>query len=171
MARARAAEKSARAQTEKKRIEIDRKIAGMVRAIEDGLYEPSMKTRMQRLGEGKGLTAGRGVRRGRPRRGSAPASKLPAIYKRHLENLTSRFEGPNSEAAKELLRSLIERVDLFPRESGKGLDAVLHGELAAHFGAMHRGSRKSEKRPVSQETGRLPSMVAGAGFEPTTFRL
>ena len=55
MARARAAEKSARAQTEKKRIEIDRKIAGMVRAIEDGLYEPSMKTRMRDLEREKAL--------------------------------------------------------------------------------------------------------------------
>ena len=54
MARARAAETAERSRTAKKRMEIDRKLAALVRAIEDGLYQPSMKERMQELERGEG---------------------------------------------------------------------------------------------------------------------
>jgi hypothetical protein len=47
MARARESERAQRAKAAKKRMEIDRKIGALVRAIEDGMYEPSMKDRMQ----------------------------------------------------------------------------------------------------------------------------
>ena len=43
--------KTAQAQIEKRKTEIDRKIAGIFKAIEDGLYESSMKDRLAGLKE------------------------------------------------------------------------------------------------------------------------
>ena len=41
--------RTAHVQIEKRKSEIDRKISGIFKAIEDGLYEPSMKDRLDEL--------------------------------------------------------------------------------------------------------------------------
>ena len=97
-------------------------------------------------------------------------SNLPALYRRQIERLADNLGRPDSGEASALLRSMIEHVELLPRKEGKGLNAVLHGELAAILQVCTEAAGKG-KRPASQEAGRQPSVVAGAGFEPTTFRL
>ena len=169
MARARAIENAQRAKVEKKRIEIGRKIAALVRAIEDGLYEPSMKERMQVLKDEKALLPPDEAEGG-PDIEVLLHPNLPALYRRQIERLADSLGRPDSEEAAALLRSMIDHVELSPRKVGKGLDAVLHGELAAILQVCTEVAGKG-KRPASQEAGRQPSVVAGAGFEPTTFRL
>ena len=61
--------------------------------------------------------------------------------------------------AMELIRSMIERVDLHPREGGTGLDAILHGDLAAILAAC-AGAQKANA-PDLAATGRQLSVVAG----------
>ena len=66
----------------------------------------------------------------------------------------------------EAIRSMIERIVVTPRDCG-GVDLALHGDLARIL-ALCAGNAKT---PPHGETGFLVSLVAGAGFEPTTFRL
>ena len=161
MARARAAEKAERSRTAKKRMEIDRKVAALIRAIEDGLYQPSMKIRMQELEWERALLPPDFPGDDGPNVEVLLHPRFHAIYKRQIENLTASFDGPDKEAAFELLRSMIDHIELFPRKGAKGLDAVLHGELAAILQVCTEAAGKG-KRPASEEAERQPSMVAGA---------
>ena len=61
-----------------------------------------------------------------------------------------------------LLQELIEKIEITPRDEGKrGCDMTKHGKRA---GILRLGAG-----PQPEE--RMISMVAGAGFEPATFRL
>ncbi|GGC12532.1 resolvase [Novosphingobium endophyticum] len=78
------------------------------------------------------------------------------------EALTSEeFRG---EAA-DLLRSLIESIVLSPSTDG-GLDIDLHGDLAGIL-SLATAKKGADQGPDLQQV----KMVAGVGFEPTTFRL
>ncbi len=71
----------------------------------------------------------------------------------------------------DLIRSMIDRVELRPRSEGKGLEAILPGDLAAILAAWAGASVENENAPDLSISGRRLSMVAGTGFEPVTFRL
>ncbi|WP_084299641.1 recombinase family protein [Leisingera caerulea] len=80
------------------------------------------------------------------------------------------------EDAKEALRALVERIVLTPASEGSGLDLTLEGDLAGLLrlasGAQGPDTKKapdglSEAFDISEEL----VLVAGAGFEPATFRL
>ena len=61
---------------------------------------------------------------------------------------------------------LIERVQLVP-ENGE-FKIELYGELAA---LLKLGTEPKNEHPQAKSEGVQISMVAGAGFEPATFRL
>ena len=157
------------AQRSRKLAEIERKIAGIMRAIEDGLYDSTIKERLATL------KAERDAIQESPEQNTENElvilahPNLPALYRRKVEQLEQVLEGPDKAEAMELIRSMIERVDLHPRESGTGLDAVLHGDLAAILAAC-AGVQKANA-PDLAASGRQLSVVAGTGFEPVTFRL
>ena len=69
----------------------------------------------------------------------------------------------------DLIRSMIERVVLHPRNEGKGLNAELYGDLANILSACAGAQNKNALEQGL--TGRQLSLVAGTGFEPVTFRL
>jgi hypothetical protein len=73
----------------------------------------------------------------------------------------------NSEAtraeASEIVRSLVYETQLVP-EAGRWLGINLVGALAAILAL-------TDERPHGKTTGAQLAMVAGAGFEPATFRL
>ena len=101
---------------------------------------------------------------------------LPELYRRQVERLEAALNDPliRDEAA-EVLRDLIEKVGLVPRAGAKGSDAVLYGDLARILQLCEAanetsGSRK-RKLPGQGRPGSQVSVVAGAGFEPATFRL
>ena len=82
----------------------------------------------------------------------------------HLENALRAPEG--SREAFELVRSLIEEVRLTPEEGQ--LQIELRGDLAGILALSEAGA----KGQASPEAKALQiKLVAGAGFEPTTFRL
>ena len=95
---------------------------------------------------------------------------LADAYHRKLGKLTEMLNDPvfASEAIP-LIRELIDRVDL--RHTPEGWEVVLHGQLAALFNVAL--SDKKQAHPVTDEPCFISSMkvVAGVGFEPTTFRL
>jgi len=58
-------------------------------------------------------------------------------------------DGPHTAEALERIRSMIERVDLHSREGGRGLDAILDGDLAAILAAY-----------AGAQTANVPDLVA-----------
>jgi hypothetical protein len=141
---------------------VRRKIASMIRAIEDGLYQPSMKARMAELEAEKAALEERLAR--------APElpnvrlhPNLAGLYRKKVAVLEQALADPEikTEAA-EVVRSQIERITLTPNTDG-GLDIQLHGDLARILWLCEEGSRKS-KRPGPDVPGRDLSVVAGAGF-------
>ena len=67
------------------------------------------------------------------------------------------------------IRRQIDRITLTPNAEG-GLDVQLYGDLAQILQFCEVGEHERE-RPGHGKPGREVSVVAGAGFEPATFRL
>ena len=92
---------------------------------------------------------------------------LGEAYRRRVGELASLLEDPDlRDEAMEAIRSMIERIVVAPRDGG-GVHLDLHGDLAR---ILALGSENA-KTPLRCEAGFLLILVAGAGFEPTTFRL
>ena len=69
--------------------------------------------------------------------------------------------------ATEILRSLIKKIVVLPTGQRGISDVVLHGALAS---ILAYANATSQNGVVSSDVGRV-LLVAGVGFEPTTFRL
>jgi site-specific DNA recombinase len=159
-----------------RRIAIERKIAAMIRAIEDGLYEPSMKVRMAQLEAEKAQVLAELATMSAP----APVAlhpNLPVLYRRKVEELERLLADPELGAeAMAAIRGLIARIVLRPRAGG-GVEAVLEGDLARilTIAEQARGQTPNARRLSGRRSGVFLgsqlSVVAGAGFEPATFRL
>ena len=168
--RERDALKAERAQRERKAAELARKIAAILRAIEDGLYEPAMKARLAELKD----------ERDRIRADSRAFDggaldvllhpELAEAYRYRIERLQRVLAGPEQGEAREIVRSMIERVVLTPRADGQGLDATLFGDLGALLSVCAEISGDKKPSAPGAAEGQL-SVVAGAGFEPAAFRL
>jgi len=91
---------------------VRRKINGIMRAIEDGLYQPSMKARLEELETEKAaLISSRDARPTIPNISVHP--NLAAIYQRKVEELESLLEdAAHKDEAMELIRSLIDKIEL-----------------------------------------------------------
>jgi site-specific DNA recombinase len=146
-----------------------REIASVVRAIEDGMYQPSMKARMDELEAEKAMLE--------ERLASAPEApkirlhpNLPGLYREKVAQLEQALVDPAIKAeAAEVIRSHIERITLTPDAEG-ALEVQLYGDLARILQFCEAGEHKRQ-RPGHGRPERELSVVAGAGFEPATFRL
>ncbi len=165
----RRAKKADEAQRSRKLAEVERKIAGLMRAIEDGLYEPSMKARLKALQQEKSSLSSAADEKAETDLKILSHPNLPDLYRRKVEQLELILDGPDRTQAMDLIRSMIERVVLHPRNEGKGLNAELYGDLANILSAC-AGAQKKDALEQGL-TGRQLSLVAGTGFEPVTFRL
>jgi site-specific DNA recombinase len=158
-----------RAQDEGRLEAVRRKIGSMIRAIEDGLYQPSMKARMAELETEKAVLEERLAAAPEPPKLRLHPN-LAGLYRQKVAALEQALANPLDKAeAMEIVRSQIERITLTPGEDG-GLAVELCGDLARILRWCEDGSGKSE-RPGTGVPGRGLSVVAGAGFEPATFRL
>ena len=88
---------------------------------------------------------------------------LAGIYRGRIEQLAATLEAEDGEEARTLIRSLVERIQL--HETADGFRIEVHGELANILALATGSSHKAEV------LGQQMKMVAGVGFEPTTFRL
>ena len=92
---------------------------------------------------------------------------LATIYKEKIANLVQALNNPNTLIeANTAIRQLIERVQLIP-VNGE-LKIELYGELAA---LLKLGTEPKDEHPQAESEGVQLTLVAGVGFEPTTFRL
>jgi site-specific DNA recombinase len=147
---------------------VERKIAGIVKAIEDGAYNPSLKERLTVLEKEKEAASVRLVMT-RPEPVVRLYPGLPALYEKKVENLAAALNDPGTAAeAGEIIRTLIDRIVLTPTDGV--LKAELFGDLATIVRFAEARKRTNSSAGSTGEPALL-SVVAGVGFEPTTFRL
>ncbi|MCH8863552.1 MAG: recombinase family protein [Proteobacteria bacterium] len=92
------------------------------------------------------------------------------LYREKISDLTTALndESCRTEAA-EIIRGLIDRIVLNPNaDKPKGLTIDLHGALA---GILSLSQKSKKASTLSGEDLMQVKLVAGVGFEPTTFRL
>ncbi|MEF2549247.1 recombinase family protein [Aurantimonas sp. E1-2-R+4] len=112
---------------------IGRAIAGIISAVEDGMYQPSMKARMDELERQKTeITA---------RMAEAPADvpdvhpNIASNYRRNVARFAEALNDPDGgRQAAEALRSLIGEVIVTPGEKRGEVHAELRGELMGILG-------------------------------------
>ena len=139
-----------RAQNEADRRELDkieRAVAGLLAAIEDGLYQPVMKARMEELERRKAEVAARLAQ--------APADlpdvhpNIANIYRAKVATFTEVLDdSEGGTAAAEAIRSLIGDVVLTPGPKRGQVEAELRGELMGilDFAKSHQDQRISKVR-------------------------
>ncbi len=95
----------------------------------------------------------------------APAlhPNLADIYRGRMEQLATTLEAEDGAEARQLVRGLVERVEL--HKTADGFRIEVRGELANIIGLAAGSPRYAEI--LDQQI----KWVAGVGFEPTTFRL
>ncbi len=123
--------------------DIGKKIRTMIAAIEEGGYVRGMSDRLH---------------------------ELEARQDELNERLAGALADPRDrDEAADAIRGLIERIVLTPGEKRGEMHAALHGDLGTILEWAGSGSRKN--RTDTLRRGMSVSVVAGVGFEPTTFRL
>ena len=162
-------ERRASGATDRKELaDIGKKIATMVAVIEDGGYARGMMDRMRELEARQDEIA--------ERLSAAPVDlpdihpNIAIVYRRKVERLAEAMADPRDrDEAADAIRGLIERIVLTPGEKRGQMDAALHGDLGTilEWAGNGRGKRATD----TPRSGMSVSVVAGAGFEPATFRL
>ncbi|NDR55684.1 recombinase family protein [Aliiruegeria sabulilitoris] len=148
----------------------ERKLAGVKRRIDqlvdricDGMFHESMKDKLTALEQEKAALETELATFD----ADVPVRLHPGlsdVYRAKVAKLTESLNNPDLRtAASEHIRSLISEIRMVPE--GDSLQIELVGELAGLMAL----SQKSKAR--GDATGCSITMVAGVGFEPTTFRL
>ena len=140
----------------------------MIAVIEDGGYVRGMVDRLRELEARQDEL--------NERLSAVPADlpdihpNIADIYRRRVARLADALDHPEDrDAAASAIRGLIERIVLTPSEKWAEMDAVLHGDLGTILEWTGNGAEK--KKTDTPVSGMSVSVVAGVGFEPTTFRL
>ena len=95
-------------------------------------------------------------------------ANLAQVYKRQVEQLQQALDRREiRDEAMQILRGLIEHVAIGPADEGLEIEIV--GEIAK---MVELGIRTNTKQAnLDERLTRSVKVVAGVGFEPTTFRL
>ena len=162
-------ERRASGATDRKELaEIEKRIASMIAAIEEGGYVRGMSDRLRELEARQDelnecLAAG-------------PADipdihpNIAIVYRRKVERLAEALADPRDrDEAADAIRGLIERIVLTPGDKRGEMHAALHGDLGTIL--EWAGSGSGKRVTDTPRGGVSVSVVAGVGFEPTTFRL
>jgi site-specific DNA recombinase len=156
-------EELARSNLEAELAAVTKRLNGLVDAIADGLRAPGLQRRLEEL-EGRKAEL-EGLLAAPPPSPVRLHPNLAELYREKVAELHRALADPESRTeALELIRSLIDCVELHP--AGKGFRIELVGEIAN----MIKLSTGAES--LGSDVARASvKVVAGVGFEPTTFRL
>ena len=159
-----AAREGAYAQQKEELARVDRQIRAIIEAIKEGMRTPGMKDELAALEARKTELAAEVKQAPEPAPRLHP--RLADVYRDKVERLRESLNAESTRAeAAEALRSLIEEIRLVPEHDH--LEIELAGDLAGIL-ALAAGSKK----PVTGDRDGLQvTLVAGEGFEPSTFRL
>jgi site-specific DNA recombinase len=156
------AQQRSRLEAEKKAIK--RKLEGLYDAIAEGLRSPGLKDKLLEL---EGCMAAIDDELARP----APPPvrlnpNLSELYRRKVTELDITLADPAiAVTAREVIRGLIERVAVRWEDGAPAV--LLDGALTALIGLATNAKVPAIAGPL----GSSVKVVAGAGFEPATFRL
>ena len=164
-----------RKQLQKRLSEISKQLEGLITAVAEGLRSDTLQERLTALEiERKELE----LKLAEPE--AAPVHlhpNLAALYRRKVERLADALRDPTSgPEAIEIMRGLIAQV-IVTYSKEEGLIVELIGEVAAMVmtaqaeGSPERKNAAPERTAFDERTLSSVKLVAGAGFEPTTFRL
>ncbi len=147
--------------------EVSRKLESLIDAIADGLRTPGLKARLE------ALEACKRELEEELEHASAPTPhlhpSLAELYRRKVENLHEALAYPDTrQEALALLRGLVERIEV--QAADKGFQIELTGEIARMV-ELSLSEGKNKKAVLDARTACSVKVVAGAGFEPATFRL
>ena len=159
-------ETAARVSVERELADVKRKIDQIIDAIENGMFHPTMKDRMTDLEDRKaGLE--RRIEELKPKENLVRLHPgLAEVYRRKVADLAAALNAEGTRmGAGEILRSLIDEIRLHPEDDGHAIEIV--GDLAGILSLCEAET----KTPRRGNAGVSDSVVAGVGFEPTTFRL
>jgi site-specific DNA recombinase len=135
---------------------------GLIDAIADGLRTTGLKAKLEALEEQKARIEA--TLSATPPPAPRLHPNLAEIYRRKVADLHGALADPQThDEALDILRSLIDKVVMRPREDGFEVELV--GEIAqmVAFG----NQRDSKKKPAAiDDADRSVKVVAGAGFKP-----
>ncbi len=152
--------------------EIEKKIEAMISAIEEGGYVRGMMDHMRELEARQDAL--------NERLAAVPADlpdihpNIALVYRRKVERLAEALKHPEDrDAAADAIRGLIERIVLTPGAKRGEMHAALHGDLGTilEWATAGGGNGRGKGATDTPGSGMSVSVVAGAGFEPATFRL
>ena len=143
--------------------QVERQIRAIVEAIKDGLRTAAMKDELLLLEARKQELSSRSPET--PATAVRLHPNLAEIYRQKVARLHEELNRPElREEAAAAIRGLIEEVRLVPVE-GKLRDR------ARRRPGGDPGARGQATTPAARGSGSQVTLVAGVGFEPTTFRL
>ena len=148
---------------------IERDLARLMQALLDGIPASAVREKMAEL------EARRDALRGRLTANEDTGIRLhpnmAGYYRAQIADLRTALSdtGRNKQAA-EIIRKLVDRIELAPvTRSGKRMLTVsLYGRLA---GILAMATKTKTPLDESGVPVQVTKLVAGVGFEPTTFRL
>jgi site-specific DNA recombinase len=147
---------------------LERDRGRLIQAIKDGVPPAEVKDDLARISaRGEELEA---LLEGTTEEQVLLHPTMATRYREQVANLAAVLNSEEHRAeAADLLRSLVDRIVIqTPNEKGR-LEIDLHGDLA---GILTLASNKKDgPLEASDPSVQQVKMVAGAGFEPTTFRL
>jgi site-specific DNA recombinase len=141
---------------------VEREIREIIGAIKSGIRSATMASELEGLENRKEELQRKLAAKPEPPIRLHP--NLAEVYRRQVENLREALSREDArEEAVAILRGLIDQIRLEPVDGRLGIYLV--GNLAAILGLC------TKKHPGSMGAGVQTTLVAGVGFEPTTFRL
>ena len=146
-------------------VDIEKKIKDIVTAVENGNHHSTLFVRLTELEAEKTTVEER--LKDEPTDMPVFHPGIADVYRNKVARLAEALgDSIVAPTASEAIRALIDKIILTPGKKRGEMYVALHGELSAilHFVSEKEGSRLSLKE-------RRLSVVAGAGFEPATFRL
>ncbi len=146
---------------------VKKKMSSMIDVIEDGGYVRGMVDRLRKLEARQDELEAQLA--------AAPAAvpdihpNVADVYRRKVERLAAALDNPGErDEAAAAIRGLIERIVLTPGAAWAETDAKLVGDLGTILEWTGAGDRR--RHAGAQVPELSVSVVAGAGFEPATFR-
>ena len=157
-----------RAKQEKHLRDIELKLSGLYDAIADGLRGAGLQSKLDTLENEKSE-----LLKTLESPTSATVSLHPALadlYKQKINQLADVLKDPKIRIqATLLIRELIERVDIDYNENS--WDIAIKGEISALV-SLAQNAKSPPKGGLNHDAlASSTKVVAGVGFEPTTFRL
>ena len=160
------------AQMESDLAKTERQIENFIEAITEGMFHASMKEKMSALEAHKADLEAQlsGTRVSDP---ILLHPRLADVYAQKITNLIDTLYDPSFRPeASEILRGLIDKVVLHADADYRSNHAIeLHGALAGILSLCSDDSDVSKFVQRVAVPSQSKALVAGVGFEPTTFRL